>query len=827
MSKDKTLKLEDYFSEDEDLDLLECLKRNIKKNPEKEKELAEKLLEMSGAQDIVKHRIEEIEKAKNIKTAGDVSVKRIFRTPTNESPQLYRPVSAYTEAWATIDLQRNLEYLKHNFAVWALANNKSTEESKNDIGKSVDVNKEQVTKKQNDADDKYRSIYNKYKEIGLAYTNTDRLKVAMQLGQSAVEEVLHQATAGIITSTNPTYSDKWKEFGNFRNEWLNHEVNDPSRQNFSEQLKRFEGENKGSFLSQEQFNELWNWHGKQKENATEKHKEYLEKLEKAVKEANNGILKKIGDDTQSSDDLNKYRIIQLLLLLSPILPIPFVGVILNAFGPLLSGALDIPDFLGSFFSVDGPFGDMAWLTDKMEIDKAVEWVGHLLDGPLSIAHDLAFNDITSPIYETLGAGLEGSPLSGLVLSALFEACTGSISQDIDRYEKAKKIVPDAEKAFEVQYKNLRSDELKRLDGQDEKYIEEELDFRKDIFMTKTVSDWLGKKFKSSPESCKALLENLFKDEELNSVDGKKIIDEAQYGGGDLTGKFYKLKDTEGFKTMLKLMQVSVVDDKKNDIGKSGNVDSPQNVGEVGDDIGQSGNIAPPQNKNIDKISSIFGFDGELGELKEGADKAPVMKNQKDLITKKIKEIDDKNGFSKRVGNFILRLKDKPSEKKSIKNIFDGDLLEIYKKAINKKELNNDEAIRLLSPLVKLVEKVNSDPPPKFVNSGSDAEKLNIENLQKMEKSILLTLDAYPLILKKSRDEFINTKFYQSEVEKFDGLFPEKKIKLCTKDIAYQKIDGFYKEEFYRAKENPGYEPKYPSAKELQNNLEHRQNDINL
>lgn len=368
--------------------------------------------------------------------------------------------------------------------------------------------------------------------------------------KSLIKSIVHPVTRGILTSSDPVDSEKWKEFQKYKNEFLERACNDPKLDaELKSQLQRFGRDFNSGLISKEEFDRLIELNKEQAKKADAAHKAYIDSLEKAAKDANDAILKKIKDDAIEGDDLNKYRIIQLLLLCSPLLPIPIAGVIFNALQPFLSGALDIPNFLGSFFSVDGPFGDFAWLTDKIGLDDLTTMTGDLFGGPLSVVQNLVVNPITSPIMTSVGGALAGSPLTVFALVAAFEVATDYNKREIARLTKSANILPDAKKSFDAAYKKLRAPEVERLKKQAGQYSAAEIALRKNLFVAAKAAEWLQAKHKSHPQSCKTLLENLFGDKAkgLLKPDKSGLVE-------NLIENLYKLINEAGFKSLIKLRE---------------------------------------------------------------------------------------------------------------------------------------------------------------------------------------------------------------------------------------------------------------------------------
>ena len=76
-------------------------------------------------------------------------------------------------------------------------------------------------------------------------------------------------------------------------------------------------------------------------------------------------------------------------------------------------------------------------------------------------------------------------------------------------EKAVSIFPDAANGFEKAYEKLRNEQLGNLEKQSEKFVDSEIELRKELYSAAKAADWLRSKYKVHPKSCEILLQNLF------------------------------------------------------------------------------------------------------------------------------------------------------------------------------------------------------------------------------------------------------------------------------------------------------------------------------
>jgi len=354
------------------------------------------------------------------------------------------------------------------------------------------------------------------------FSNTGKSLVAS--GQS----LLHHT--GLWRDSSRTDDPRWREFAERRNVMLDNIRNHPDLASSIEFRKEFLKQSFDSgLITAAEFNSLSVAIDEQTKNADAKHKEYLKKLQDIVESADKDLLGKIDKDLVVRDDLYKYKILHFLILSSVVFPVPLVGVLFEALEPFLGGDLDLSEFLSSFFSVDGPFGDLAWLTDKMEFDKGMEWLtGDVLGGPFELMDSIL--DIGKEFAAPAAQGVGASPFQNLLLSVALEAYSGSIQKSADNSVKQANILPDANEALKEKIYKEYEKRDKEIRVANREYLKSEFDLREDVSKVSKIGDWIQEKYNQSPKSCKLFLENSLKDKERvktilkNLESGKKSSD---------------------------------------------------------------------------------------------------------------------------------------------------------------------------------------------------------------------------------------------------------------------------------------------------------------
>ncbi len=352
------------------------------------------------------------------------------------------------------------------------------------------------------------------------------------------EKVNNYVGAGITSRTNPAEDKRWLEFCEYRDNFLKDIKNHPSLASFAEnRLKDIAQEQAEGKISKAEFEAKKALIELEATEADEKHKEYIASLEQNLKKIDDAMLKQLTEDREESDTLNKYRLLQILLICSPFAPaIPVFGFVFQALHPFLGGVENLGEFVSSFFSTDGPFGQLAFLTDAMEMDKFTDivlndWFG----GPTEVISTILQNPITTPIMNSVGESAAASAL--IVIPALIglEALTGSVQKDADRIHKIENVLPQTKEFFKDFYQKLVNEEELRENKQTKEYLSQELDVAENIFKANKAAEHLLSLKEDG--SCDKILENIIKD--------KDPVKEPEYfKAKDLLSKALEAEDVD-------------------------------------------------------------------------------------------------------------------------------------------------------------------------------------------------------------------------------------------------------------------------------------------
>ncbi len=342
--------------------------------------------------------------------------------------------------------------------------------------------------------------------------------------------ILH--TTGISRESSPMKDPRWREFVDIRNKMMGGAENSPDLTSEHVDFRRsyLQSLFNAGLIGREEFDALSKELDNQKGKFTKENKKRLEALNKMAEDVDRSLLDKLGKNLDAKDELYQAQLLQFLILSSVVFPIPVFGLIFDFLEPFLGGDLNLSEFLTSFFSVDGPFGKFAWVFDKMELDKAVSWItGDILGGPFDIVNGLLQNGITTPIASSVGNGVAGSPLSGLILLGLAEATTSVIEKTANNNVAGKNILSDAVKSLEKGFLDQYRGTIEKNKLFEETSLKSEFDIKRRIFLADDAAKWLKEQHDKYPKSCEAFIKNILGDKAvpilkiLNGADKDAIL----------------------------------------------------------------------------------------------------------------------------------------------------------------------------------------------------------------------------------------------------------------------------------------------------------------
>lgn len=225
-------------------------------------------------------------------------------------------------------------------------------------------------------------------------------------------------------------------------------------------------------------------------------KKTLDSVDEAMKAADSGILAENQKLVDREDDIWKYRILQMILLISPLSPMAFLGMIsplaplLHQIGSFLLGNTNFASFISSIFTpnVTGPFG---FITDQLGLDDAAHW---LLDNdPLSVVSDVVGLVVQNPIVTTAsslfaqtGILTGGSPLLLFAPGAYMLMCSGKTTEAMNLYDDRKKFEQAGEKKLSAHLNKLRTmltEAAEKQKPDDKKIIGEHLKILKQEYLS--------------------------------------------------------------------------------------------------------------------------------------------------------------------------------------------------------------------------------------------------------------------------------------------------------------------------------------------------------
>ncbi len=261
-------------------------------------------------------------------------------------------------------------------------------------------------------------------------------------------DVVGTLTKGILSSSDPRQSSEYKKMILDRNQKLAKKVAmlDPKKPNFADLLQECQDLMGGDFdinhaLGSEMQALLTKW----REGLNEADKKRLEQFDKDCEAWEKDMEKGNAANVDAADIMFKWRMLSLLLLVTPFAPLSLIGPIAGFLGPIVgSGGITqgILTVMGQF----GPFSDLMHL---MKMDVAVQAI---LNHTPILSDLIQVTDAvvgSAPIQQGFGmvaGAVIDSPLTGVALGAgVFAA---RLPTEMDHREKVTKLRTESAKKFD-------------------------------------------------------------------------------------------------------------------------------------------------------------------------------------------------------------------------------------------------------------------------------------------------------------------------------------------------------------------------------------------
>jgi hypothetical protein len=275
---------------------------------------------------------------------------------------------------------------------------------------------------------------------------------------------------GVFTNSKPEEQTDYKQYLRKRNELLTNLLwkigKDKSK--YGAKIQRIinilEGDSASDaygMLSEESFGAMLSFLKAEITNAESAYQKEIDAVNERINGLNEAMLKDMKDKSVAEDEMWKYRVVQVFLLLVPFLGAASALSYINPLSSLFGGVMNASGFADAASSVVtsdilGPFG---YLADKMEIDFLIE--GALEEVPImsdavDIVDTVLYNGITQGFASQL-MPLMASPLLPVMIGGLYAG--HRITPEIDHYEKYS----EAAKLHNKDLKNEMKSSIKKLE----------------------------------------------------------------------------------------------------------------------------------------------------------------------------------------------------------------------------------------------------------------------------------------------------------------------------------------------------------------------------
>lgn len=183
------------------------------------------------------------------------------------------------------------------------------------------------------------------------------------------------------------------------------------------------------------------------EDELKKFNEEVGKQNKAMLDAMKGVVKK-------DDDLWKYKVAQVFLILSPLGFFNYMVPVANLLGPLFASGMSFGEGLGAIATspVLGPFGDIA---AAIKLDVAIAAVFDnvpVVSDIGGVFNSVTDSDVAQNLFGVVSPSVTGSPLLPIAIAVVF-----SLNNQVkynDQSDKRSQVVKDADKKLRALFEDF-------------------------------------------------------------------------------------------------------------------------------------------------------------------------------------------------------------------------------------------------------------------------------------------------------------------------------------------------------------------------------------
>lgn len=205
-------------------------------------------------------------------------------------------------------------------------------------------------------------------------------------------------------------------------------------------------------FSEKEFNELQGLVKNALQQADAEHAKKLENFNTATNEANKELLGLLKDKTKDEDDMWKYRIAQIVLILSPLGMFNYMIPVANMLGPILSANLTFGEGLGQVAANVPLFGKVV---EAIHLDVAIAAV--VDNFPILSQVTGAINSVTDTaaaqdLFGAFSPMVSGSPMIPLAIAAFITLRNGE--KDVDIHDKYDKKIKEAYQKMQRRFTDL-------------------------------------------------------------------------------------------------------------------------------------------------------------------------------------------------------------------------------------------------------------------------------------------------------------------------------------------------------------------------------------
>ncbi len=318
---------------------------------------------------------------------------------------------------------------------------------------------------------------------------------------NAFHSIFNAAGKGIYSKSDPNQSSYLREYYDKRNKLFSNLLwsLEPGQSKNSKLLQRFkkileDSENEDGLLDEKSFSELTKIITEEIKKDEGANKEQMTKFNERINDLNKKVLESAKEQTEDSDAMFKWRVLQVALIITPFAGVSIMGPITNIFSGVFMNAGGIGQGIASLATSEytGPFGQ---LCEWLHLDEVIRWL--LCDMPVisdavGVVDSALSSDLVQGVLEGAIVPLAGSSIVPVAIAGVFSLFRAN--SEIAYFTKYGDAFKGHEKAIREELSKIEQEALDRGGLNAKEFVDKKFNILRDFYYKASLVNYAAEKF---------------------------------------------------------------------------------------------------------------------------------------------------------------------------------------------------------------------------------------------------------------------------------------------------------------------------------------------